>query len=193
MRRRHEEVMPTLSEAGVGQLGAEGAPTDGTDRGEESMYIRRLMIVFAASALVLALTATASLAQSGHFIDRQSRCTDIGTQVQCTGKVAGLGGTTFEIRLSASGVATVECENPGGNVAPGQSFSFTAAGTSGPLPTPQNGQFVFSIMTDHPSAPAGSCPNPGWTATVVDVAFTTATLTLFEDGVQVDSQTVPVS
>jgi hypothetical protein len=42
-------------------------------------------------------------------------------------------------------------------------------------------------------APAGSCPNPKWTATVTDVAFTTATLSLFEDSTLSDTETVPVT
>jgi hypothetical protein len=70
----------------------------------------------------------------------------------------------------------------------------TVAGTTGPLPTPRNGQFVFSITTDDPgplpSTP--TCPNPGWTAEIVDVEFTTATLTLREDGVVSDTVVVPV-
>jgi hypothetical protein len=32
-----------------------------------------------------------------------------------------------------------------------------------------------------------------WEANIIDVAFTTATLTLFEDGVQTDQVTVPVT
>jgi hypothetical protein len=35
-------------------------------------------------------------------------CTDIGTQVRCSGKVAGLGGTTFTITITAQGTASVE-------------------------------------------------------------------------------------
>jgi hypothetical protein len=36
-------------------------------------------------------------------------CTDIGTQVQCSGKVAGLGGTTFTITVSAPGTTPLTC------------------------------------------------------------------------------------
>ena len=158
-------------------------------------------IVFVVTTLValaaLALGAAPAEAQSGHFIERGAgapECVDIGTQVECSGKVAGLGGTTFEIRVTASGIASVECENPGGNVAPGQDTAVDVAGSSGPLPTPRNGQFVFTgLTTDPPTVPNfPTCPNPQWTARVVDVTFGDATLLLFEDGVLSDQVTVPV-
>jgi hypothetical protein len=142
------------------------------------------------------IVAAVALAQGGHFVTgggNAPSCTDIGTQVACGGKVAGLGGTTFQITVEATGTASIQCRNPGGNVAPGQDTSITATGTSGPLPTPRNGQFVFGIMTVAPVVPnVPTCPNAGWTAEVVDVAFGDATLRLFEDGVEVDTVTVPV-
>jgi hypothetical protein len=122
-------------------------------------------------------------------------CFDRGLTVECTGKVAGLGGTTFEIQISAAGIASVVCTNPAGNRAPGQDTAVNVAGTTGPLATPRNGQFVFSIETDEPAPlpPTPTCPNEMWTATIVDVAFTTATLILLEDGVESDRVTVPVT
>jgi len=158
--------------------------------------MKRVLIPLA--VLVVALTtAGIALAQSGHFITgggNAPECTDIGTQVQCTGKVAGLGGTTFEITVAATGIASVECENPGGNIAPGQDTAVDVAGSSGPLPTPRNGQFVFTITTVAPTVPNfPTCPNPQWIAHVVDVAFGDATLSLFEDGVLSDTVTVPVN
>ena len=150
-------------------------------------------LVFVCAGIVAALTfATVAFAQSGHFVGTPT-CTDIGTQVRCTGKVAGLGGTTFEIRVSAQGTASVTCTNPAGNVAPGQSFTTTSTGSGGPQPTPRNGQASFNVATTTPTAPAGSCPNPKWTATVTDVQFTTATITLLENNVVSDTITVPVS
>jgi hypothetical protein len=113
--------------------------------------------------------------------------------VSCSGKVAGLGGTTFTITVSAQGTASVTCTNPAGNVAPGQSFSTTVTGTSGPFATPRNGQARFTVTSDAPTAPPGSCPNPMWTATVTDVTFTTATVSLFEDSTLSDQATVPVT
>jgi hypothetical protein len=153
--------------------------------------MKRYLVVGIVAVAVLAFAGVA-YAQSGHFVGTQT-CSDIGTRVSCSGKVAGLGGTTFTITVTANGTASVTCTNPAGNVAPGQSFSFTAAGSSGPFTTPRNGQASYTVRTNAPSAPAGSCPNPKWTATVTDVTFTTATLTLLEDSTVSDTVTVPVS
>jgi hypothetical protein len=153
--------------------------------------IRKLSVLLTAGVLSIAFTGTA-IAQSGHFLDRTVTCRDIGTQVLCTGKVAGLGGTTFRLLVQASGNASIECENQGGNVAPGQDTTLTALGDSGRLPTPRNGSHTFSQSTAPPIASSSLCPNDGWTATVVDVTFTTCTIQLFEDDTLSDSITVTV-
>src|SRR5919112_4315725 len=144
--------------------------------------LRKFGIIAVLSLLVTAFAAVPVLAQSGHFVGTPT-CTDEGTQVQCTGKVAGLGGTTFEITVDAAdAIATVECTNPGGNVAPGQDTTVDVAGTTDPQPTPRNGQFRFNILTDDPEPlPATpTCPNNQWTPNIVDVTFTDATVTLLE-------------
>jgi hypothetical protein len=154
--------------------------------------IARLLVATVAALSLLTTFGGAAFAQAGHFVGTPV-CTDQGTTAECTGKVAGLGGTTFQITVEAEGTAIVECTNPGGNVAPGQTFETTVAGTSGPQPTPRNGQFRFDVATVTPTAPPGSCPNPQWTAEVVDVEFGDATITLSEDGVVSDTITVPVT
>jgi hypothetical protein len=159
--------------------------------------MKRVGITLAAIALFMA-TALAAVAQSGHFLTgggNAANCVDIGTQVRCTGKVAGLGGTTFEITIAANGVAEVVCVNPGGNRAPGQDTNVTVAGSTDPLSTPRNGQFRFTVTTNDPNPlPATpTCPNAQWTPQIVDVSFTTATLRLFEDGNLSDSIVVPVN
>ena len=153
--------------------------------------IARLLVATVAALSLLTTFGGAAFAQAGHFVGTPT-CTDQGLVATCTGKVAGLGGTTFTINVTAEGTASVECANPAGNVAPGQSFTFTATGTTGSIPTPRNGQYRFTVSTTAPTAPAGSCPNPMWTATVTDVTFTTATLTLVEDSNLSDTITVPV-
>jgi hypothetical protein len=159
--------------------------------------MKRYLLLIAVVVAALAFPSAAS-AQSGHFLTgggNAPSCMDIGTQVTCDGKVAGLGGTTFEITIEAAGIASVECTNPGGNVAPGQDTSVTVAGTTEPQPTPRNGQAQFTVTTDDPEPlPATpTCPNNQWTPTIVDVTFTTATLTLLENGVQSDQVVVPVT
>jgi hypothetical protein len=115
--------------------------------------MKRYLVFAVVAVAALAVPGVAS-AQSGHFVGTQT-CTDIGTQVACSGKVAGLGGTTFTITVTAQGTASVTCTNPAGNVAPGQSFTFAAAGSSGPFPTPRNGQSPYTVTTIAPTAPLG--------------------------------------
>jgi hypothetical protein len=162
---------------------------DWNDKEEKDMkrilaHPGKVVLALAALVLTLGLGASVASAQSGHFVGAVT-CEDIGTQLQASGKVAGLGGTTFEISVAVEGAtADVVCTNPGQNPAPGQAFDFTAVGTGGPQPTPRNGSVRFTVPTAAPSAPAGSCPNPKWTATVTDVDFsgTTAIVTLRENG-----------
>ena len=163
--------------------------------------MRRIAIATAAlAALVgLAFGAAPAYAQSGHFVTgggNAPECTDIGTQVSCDVKVAGLGGTTFEITVEATGVASVECTNPGENVAPGQDTAVNTAGSSGEIPTPRSGSFTFrDLTTVAPTVPnTPTCPNAQWSAAVVDVAFASpATLTLLEDGQVSDTIEVPIT
>jgi hypothetical protein len=159
-------------------------------RGKKSMRCVRSGVIALA---VLAVTGIAR-AQSGHFVGTPV-CTDQGTQVLCTGKVAGLGGATFEIRIEAPGTASVECTNPGENVAPGQDTEVTAGGSLGPQPTPRNGQYRFTLLTDDPEPlpPTPTCPNNQWTPVITDVSFEEATISLFEDSNLSDQVTVPVN
>jgi hypothetical protein len=150
--------------------------------------IRKAGIV-AVVVAALTLSATIVLAQSGHFVtggNNAPTCTDLGTTLRCTGKVAGLGGETFRIDLVATGTVIVQCRNPGGNVAPGQNTTMQLTGSTGTLSTPQNGQYRFTISTTQPQLSSSLCPNPQWTPEAVDVIFTSATLILYEDNVEVD-------
>jgi hypothetical protein len=154
---------------------------------------RRNVVLALVMGAVAALAAVA-MAASGHFIASGGgapNCEDIGTRVTCDGKVAGLGGTTFEIRISAQGIASVVCINPGGNRAPGQDTAVTVPGTTGPLPTPRNGNYNFSITTDDPEPlpPTPTCPNNQWTPVITDVRFTSVLLQLFEDNALSDTFT----
>jgi len=153
-------------------------------------YLAVSLIAFVAALTVVGMAS----AQSGHFVGDVT-CKETGLTLTCSGKVAGLGSTTFQITTVVEGAsADVECTNPGGNVAPGQSFTFDAAGTTGQVSTPRSGQFRFTFSTTAVLAPAGSCPNEKWNAEVVDVNFSglTATVSLFEGSSTTSSDTVSV-
>ena len=109
-------------------------------------------------------------------------------------QVSGLGGTTFEVTLTASDIGSVECE-PGRERRAGSGHRNRSGRL---LWTPGNAaewqlhvrryRDCGSVVPNTPT-----CPNAGWTATVVDVDFTSdATLTLTEDGVVSDTLVVPI-
>jgi hypothetical protein len=155
--------------------------------------IRNKIVLGLVSLVVtLGLSAGIASAQSGHFVGTPT-CTDEGTVLSCDVRVAGLGSTQFTITVTASqAVADTACRNPGGNIAPGQDFAFTAQG-SVTQPTPRNGNARVTLATVTPTPPANSCPNPGWTALVTDVDFgATATIRLFEGASTTPSDTVTV-
>ena len=131
---------------------------------------------------------------NGHFVGTQS-CRDAGTILVCKGKVGDLGGKTFQINVKANAIAVIECENPGGNVVPGQDTKkrVLVLRSTGLLATPESGFYRYTISTKTPTVPDyPTCPSDKWTAHVVDVIFKDATLTLLEDNVKSDQETVSV-
>jgi hypothetical protein len=141
--------------------------------------LRKIGIIAVLSLIVAALAAVPALAQNPHFVGPLTG-TDQGTTLLVSGKVAGLGSEPVNVVVDAEGIATVECENPGGNIAPGQDTEVDASGQTGPI-TPRNGQITFRAATLEPTVPNfPTCPNRQWTANVTDVEFTSATVTVFD-------------
>jgi hypothetical protein len=140
--------------------------------------LRRLGIIALLSMLVVALTAVPALTQNPHFVG-QVRFTDLGTTLQATGSVAGLGNQNIDVILTATGTASIDCRNPGGNIAPGQSKAVTVTGSRTNVEV-KNGRANFTVVTEEPVAPADACPNPQWTPIVRDVEFTSATITVIQ-------------
>ena len=152
--------------------------------------MRRIGIIAALSLLLVAFSASVALAQTSgvHFL-RGPFFTDEGTQLRATGTLAGLGGEDVNVTLTATGTGAVECTNPGGNVAPGQSFTTSVTGTQTDIEV-KNGRATFNLATATPTVdPAEACPNPRWTAIVTDVEFTEATITAIQDNQVVLTQT----
>ncbi|WP_233157525.1 MULTISPECIES: hypothetical protein [Amycolatopsis] len=158
--------------------------------------MRRMIGTLAGALAVAALAAAPAYADNGHFVTgggNAAVCTDTGTRFECAGKVAGLGGTTFEITATATGTAKVECVNPAGVLVTGQDTEVEITATSGRQQTPHNGQYTFALTSKPTGVPVvPACPNPLWTAKLLDVTFTTATLTLAVEGATAEEITVDV-
>ena len=138
-------------------------------------------------ALLLALAAVVLAAASVHFVVGPVSV-DAGTQLVVSGKISGLGVGDVTILIAADGLASVECTNPAGNVAPGQDTTIQAAGSQ-TFPSPKNGHLVFGIATLAPTiAPTPACPNRQWAADALDVAFSGGTITVVQGGVIVLTQ-----
>jgi hypothetical protein len=120
------------------------------------------------------------LAQNPHFIGEPS-VTDQGTFVRATGSVAGLGNQNIDVVLTATGTADITCGNPGNNPdVPGQRQEIDVSGTQTDIEV-KNGRAFFNVLTEAPTAdPAEVCPSARWTATVTDVEFTSATITVIQ-------------
>jgi len=118
-------------------------------------------------------------------------CTISGTNplsVACTGTLAGLGGQDLEIDVTLSGSAVYQCQNGGGNTAPGQNRVLI-----GPTTTPnmipssavKNGNLVFTAngTLTAPSTVSGSaagCPNSNWKGVNPVLTLTSIVLDIYQ-------------
>ncbi len=150
--------------------------------------MKRILLVLV-SVTALAYAGVAGAQTSGaHFTKGGDPvCTDIGTQLQCTAELAGLGNETVVALLEAPNATATDllCENKGGNQAPGQNPAVpsTATGTQ-TIKQPKNGRASIDLSTDVPSISAkdAGCPNGNWKVIVGDVEFTSYTLTISQGG-----------
>ena len=152
--------------------------------------IRRSLIVFATALVTMVVVAPAATAQGEHFTKQGvPRCTDIGTQLVCTGELAGLGNEDLVIDVSSTALVQANCVNPGGNEAPGQNKvvrAVSAPTTTVPASAIKNGRAKFTTNpTAAPSAPTATeagCPNKNWSTRVVAVTFSNVRLTISQGG-----------
>jgi hypothetical protein len=152
--------------------------------------MRRSLMVMLVVFGALALTASSAVAASPHFkrggvpvcTTAQSGATASTT---CRGVLAGLGNDDLLITTTVSGFALYQCQNAGGNTAPGQNRVLV-----GPVVAPtfisgdeiKNGNLTFNtdaaVLTapDTVTGAEAGCPNPNWTGvnpvlTVTDISL----------------------
>ena len=123
-----------------------------------------------------------SLARSGtgspHFQNQFVDCAFSTTRITCDYKISGLGNTDIvDVFLTGAVLTQADCQNPGGNVAPGQAFETNVTGSQLNL-RPENGQITSTIVINASDAPdpvaSEVCPNPQWTVVNVRETFTGA-------------------
>jgi hypothetical protein len=124
--------------------------------------------------------------------------TDQGLQLTAAGSLAGLGNGDLVLQLSASAIPTATCTNKGGNEAPGQNPATVNVTGAEPIPAGaiKNGNVSFSVMTQKPEQPTAAqagCPSDNWTATITDLQFTSATITVIQNGATVLTQSFTLS
>jgi len=136
------------------------------------------------TAIAALLITGGAWAQSVHLKPPNSTPTfnDQGLTLNAAASLAGLGNGDVLITLTATGNPTATCTNPSGQTQPpGQNPAAVTETGSEAIPASEikNGNVTFHVTTSPPTSPipgAPGCPNPQWTETITDVAFTSAVI-----------------
>jgi hypothetical protein len=156
---------------------------------------KRVSLATIATVLVAAVAfVVAASAQNAHLrnnVRPNPAFRDNGLTLTATAAYAGLGHFDTLQNLSATANPTADCVNPGTGEhrPPGQNpaSANVTGSTAVPAGDIRNGNVTISTTTNAPVSPipgAPNCPNPNWVENITDLAFTSATITLFQDSNQ---------
>jgi hypothetical protein len=158
--------------------------------------IRKALVVLVVP-LTLGLVASTATAASPHFKKNGSPTCNVSTggstsSTRCSASLAGLGGGDLVINVTVEGEAVYQCQNGGGNTAPGQNRVLVGPVTA-PTTIPgnqiKNGNVSFTTNPAVLTAPgtvtgaAAGCPNPNWTGVNPVLTTTSITMTIAQGGV----------
>jgi hypothetical protein len=161
----------------------------------------RRLIIGATIVLALGTTAGVAVASSPHFKKGgEPICTVSGgtssKSTTCSASLSGLGGGDLVIRVTVRGSAVYQCQNGGGNTAPGQNRVLVGpvtAPTTIPGDQIKNGNVSFTtnpaVLTASPtvSGAEAGCPNANWTGVNPTLKVTSITMTIAQGGTQLFS------
>jgi len=159
--------------------------------------MKRLLVLLGAALMFVVAGAGVASAASPHFKKGGSpTCTTTtssgSSSTVCGASLAGLGNGDLVINVTVSGFAVYQCQNNGGQVAPGQNKVL-----EGPSTTPtiipgsqiKNGNVTFTtnpaVLSADPtvSAAAAGCPNSNWTGVNPTLTTTSVEMTISQGGV----------
>lgn len=159
--------------------------------------MRRVLALITSVLFVIVFTAPSATAASAHFKKGGSpTCTvtvsGSSASTTCRATLAGLGNEDVRILTTVSGSAVYQCQNGGGNTAPGQNKVLVGpvtAPTDIPSSAIKNGNLSFTTNPAVLTAPAtvsgadAGCPNPNWTGVNPTLTVTNVQLDISQGGV----------
>jgi hypothetical protein len=159
---------------------------------------KRTGILLAAAVIVtFGIVSAAAVSASPHFKKGgEPVCTISGTGTNststvCRATLAGLGEGDLSIETTVSGFAVYQCQNQGGNTAPGQNRVLVGpvtAPTTIPSGSIKNGNVTFTTnpallsASSTVSGTQAGCPNANWTGVNPVLTVTNIRLTISQGG-----------
>jgi hypothetical protein len=146
---------------------------------------RRLLLPFVVALVLTAFSAATAFAGNAHFIKSATSASVVGNDLVVNFKEAGLeSGSTETVTVSATGTATYQCFNNGGNhpKAGNKETVSSQLSTSGEFSADKNGNIVGSLTLNPPGPGDFTCPSGQTLVGPTNVSYTNIVLTDNDSG-----------